>query len=119
MIDRRRLLKAGIGVGALAGVGALGRYAIIAPPVSKELASVDELAVAEIKGADLAPPLIAALRARSVTPQPASTYRVATTGYLARKEARTHLGRIGAVRSLGLLRDALAAHAKAHGFSSA
>jgi hypothetical protein len=80
---------------------------------------IDELAVAEVKGADLAPPLVAALRARSVTPQPASTYRVATTGYLARKDARAHLGRIGAVRSLGLLRDALAAHAKAHGFSSA
>ncbi|HLF23620.1 MAG TPA: hypothetical protein VI565_06825, partial [Burkholderiales bacterium] len=44
-MDRRLLLKGGIGIGALAGMGAVGRYAIFAPPRSGTLESVDELAV--------------------------------------------------------------------------
>ena len=77
---------------------------------------VDDLAVVEAKGADLAPALERALRARGVAPQSASTYRIATTGYVAAQEARVHLGRIGRPRLLGLLRDALARHAKTHSF---
>jgi hypothetical protein len=36
--------------------------------------------------------------------------------YVAREEARRRLGRVTAQRSLGLLRDALVTHARAHGF---
>ena len=77
---------------------------------------VDDFVVVEAKGADLAPELAASLRLRGVEPRSRSTYRIATIGYIAAEEARKRLGRIGAARSLGLLRDALAAHAKAHGF---
>jgi hypothetical protein len=76
---------------------------------------VDGLAVVEAKGADLAPEIVALLEARGVAPQSASTYRIATTDYLARQEPK-RLGRVAARRSLGLLRDALVAHAQAHGF---
>ena len=44
-MNRRRLLKGAAAVGAAAGLGALGRYALIAPPRSERLDSVDELAV--------------------------------------------------------------------------
>jgi hypothetical protein len=77
---------------------------------------LDDLVVVDAKGADLAPELTASLRRRGVEPQAGSTYRIATTAYIAAEEARESLGRVGAARSLGLLRDALAAHAKAHGF---
>jgi hypothetical protein len=78
---------------------------------------VDELVVVEAKGADLAPALADKMRARGTAPQAGSTYRIATLGYTATQEAREWLGRVGRARSLGLLRDALAAHAKAHGFA--
>jgi hypothetical protein len=77
---------------------------------------VNELVVAEAKGADLAPELARLLSARGVAPQSGSTYRIATTGYVARQEPQ-QLGRVGARRSLGLLRDALVAHARSHGFA--
>ena len=44
-MNRRKLLKGAAAVGAAAGLGALGRYALIAPPRSERLDSVDELAV--------------------------------------------------------------------------
>jgi hypothetical protein len=44
-VNRRSLLKGAAGVGAVAGVGALGRYALLAPPRSERLESVDDLAV--------------------------------------------------------------------------
>jgi hypothetical protein len=77
---------------------------------------VDELVIAEVKGAELASPLADALRARGVAPQSGATYRIATTGYVAAEEQRAQLGRVAAMQSLGLLRDAVATHAKAHGF---
>jgi hypothetical protein len=77
---------------------------------------LDGLAVVEAKGADLAPEIVKLLEARGVSPQSAATYRIATTDYLAREE-RERLGRVGGRRSLGLLRDAISAHARAHGFS--
>jgi len=76
---------------------------------------VDELSVVEAKGADLSPEVVRLLKARGVAPQSASTYRIATTDYVARQEPE-QVGRVGARRSLGLLRDALVAHAQAHGF---
>jgi len=77
---------------------------------------VDELAVVEVEGRDLAEPARAALRARGHVAQAGSVYRLAATGYLARYEAPEHLGRVRRRESLGLLRDALTAYAKAHGF---
>jgi hypothetical protein len=77
---------------------------------------LDELVVVEAKGADLAPTLADSLHALGVAPQSGSTYRIATTGYVAAQEARERLGRVAAQQSLGLLRDAIAVHAKAHGF---
>jgi hypothetical protein len=78
---------------------------------------IDDLVVVEIEGADLAPPSADALRARGVTPQSDSLYRIATTGYLAAEEARGWLGRIDSARNVGLLRDGISAHVKAHGFA--
>jgi hypothetical protein len=43
-MNRRRLLKGAAGIGAVAGIGALGRYAFVAPPRSEHLESVDDLA---------------------------------------------------------------------------
>jgi hypothetical protein len=77
---------------------------------------VDDLAVVEAKGADLSPEIARLLQARGVAPQSASTYRIATTDYVARQEPE-QIGRVGARRPLGLLRDALVAHARAHGFA--
>ena len=80
---------------------------------------VDDFAVVEAKGADLAPELAQRLRARGLPPQAGSTYRVATTDYIASREASRLLGRVTARRTLGPLRDALVAHARAHGFARA
>jgi len=42
-MNRRLLLKGVVGVGLAAGAGALGRYALLAPPPSGRRASIDEL----------------------------------------------------------------------------
>jgi hypothetical protein len=80
---------------------------------------VNELVVLEIEGADLAPDIVDRLRARGVAAQARSKYRVATVDFVVQYEARERLGRGGRARSLGLLRDALAAQARAHGFPRA
>ncbi len=49
-MDRRLLLKGGIGLGALAGAGAFGRYAFFAPPLSERLENVDVLAARVFEG---------------------------------------------------------------------
>ena len=49
-MDRRLLLKGGIGLGALAGAGAFGRYAFLAPPLSEHLESVHALAARVFEG---------------------------------------------------------------------
>jgi uncharacterized protein DUF3500 len=77
---------------------------------------VNDLVVVEAKGEDLAPELADRMRLRGVAPQARSTYRIATADYVAQYEARERLGRVGAARPLGLLRDALVAHAREHGF---
>jgi hypothetical protein len=77
---------------------------------------VDELVVAEPRGADLGPAVVAALRERGVDPHPDRRYRIATTGYLARDESVEAFGGANNRRSLGLLRDAIAAHLKIAGF---
>jgi Protein of unknown function (DUF3500)/5'-nucleotidase, C-terminal domain len=79
---------------------------------------VDELVAVEIRGADLAPSARDALRARGIAPQASTLYRIATTLYIAREETAERLGRVRARHSLGLLRDALVAHATAHGFAT-
>jgi hypothetical protein len=79
---------------------------------------VDELVTVEAQGADLAPDLAAALRARGAAPQTSSRYRIATIDYVAR-ERKDLLGRVGNARRVGPLRDALVAHVRAHGFRSA
>jgi hypothetical protein len=80
---------------------------------------VDDLAVVEAKGADLAPELAQRMRARGTPPQAGSTYRIATTDYIASREASRLLGRVRGRRVLGMLRDALVAHAREHGFARA
>jgi hypothetical protein len=75
----------------------------------------NDLVVVDVEGADLAPELAARMRARGIDPQARSTYRIAAPDYTARYESQ-RLGRIGRPRSLGLLRDALVAHARDHGF---
>jgi hypothetical protein len=77
---------------------------------------VDDLAVVDADGGDLAPEVAAALRARGVEPQTKARYRIATTGYLAREAAR-YIGRTSGRRSLGLVRDAVVEHIQKHGFS--
>ena len=78
---------------------------------------VDDLAVVEAKGADLAPELADRMRARGTPPQSGSTYRIATTDYIASREASRLLGRVRGRRALGPLRDALVAHARERGFA--
>ena len=56
------------------------------------------------------------MRSRGVAPQSGSTYRIATTDYVASEEPE-RIGRGGEARSLGLLRDALVAHARTNGFA--
>ncbi|MEJ0006732.1 MAG: hypothetical protein WDM77_10325 [Steroidobacteraceae bacterium] len=71
---------------------------------------VDDLVVAELRGADLQPGIIAAMRARGVEPQAGKRYRFATTGNVLRDG---RLGRLDAganPQSLGLLRDAISAY---------
>jgi hypothetical protein len=43
-MNRRQLIKAGAGIGALAAVTAGARYAVLAPPQRRDLTSIDELA---------------------------------------------------------------------------
>ena len=43
-LNRRKVLQLGAGLGAIAGAGALGRWRLLPPGPSRELASVDELA---------------------------------------------------------------------------
>ena len=76
----------------------------------------NELAVVSLRGADLAPELAARMSSRGVPPQSGSTYRIATTEYVANEEPE-RIGRGGETRSLGLLRDALVAHARTNGFA--
>lgn len=80
----------------------------------------DRLVVVDVKGADLAPGCAAQLRARGVAPQSGSTYRIATTAYVAEEVAEQHLSRdrgaLAATRPSGLVRDALIDHARDHGF---
>jgi hypothetical protein len=52
-MNRRQLLKAGAGIGALTGLAAAARYGVLSPPARRHSASMDELA-AEIH-ADLSP----------------------------------------------------------------
>ena len=75
--------------------------------------------VAEVKGEDLAPPLAAKLRARGTAAQAGSTYRIATVSYVTGAFARAQLGQVASRRPIGLLRDALVAHAKEHGYTRA
>jgi hypothetical protein len=56
------------------------------------------------------------MSSRGVPPQSRSTYRIATTEYVANEEPE-RIGRGGETRSLGLLRDALVAHARTNGFA--
>jgi hypothetical protein len=61
-MNRRLLLKGALGVGLAAGVGALGRYTVLAPPTSGRRAGVDELA------AELVAALSPAAKARALFP---------------------------------------------------
>ena len=80
---------------------------------------VDELVVAEPRGADLGPAVLAALRTRGADLHPDKRYRIATTGYVARDESVEAFGGADNRRSLGLLRDAIAAHLRLEGFPRA
>lgn len=77
---------------------------------------VDDLVTVDVKGGDLAGPVADAIRARGVAPQSDRTYRIATIDYVSGREAEERIGRVRNRESLGLLRDAIAHHAKARGF---
>lgn len=77
---------------------------------------VDDLVVAEPRGGDLGPAVMAALRTRGVEPLPDKRYRMATPGYVAGDESVEAFGGADNGRSLGLLRDAIAAHLRIEGF---
>jgi hypothetical protein len=51
-MDRRKVLKIGAGLGALTGVGLYGRYRLLPPAPSRELAGVDDLARRLFSGLD-------------------------------------------------------------------
>jgi hypothetical protein len=77
---------------------------------------VDDLVVCDVKGAEIAQGLAELMRSRGDSPQAYSTYRVATTGYVAANEAESRIGRVSNSRNWGPLRDALLSQAKIRGF---
>lgn len=78
----------------------------------------EEVMIAEVEGADLAEPLLRAMRARGDTPRKGSRYRVATTPYVAGPLAETVLGRVIDEESGPMLRDVAIAYLSSHGFPS-
>jgi hypothetical protein len=106
-------------VGLYPGAGVVGRLragTVRTGDVWVAESWVDDLVVGELRGADLAPASKAALRARGVTAQASALYRIATTGAVARERAQELVGTGFVPRSQGLLRDAIAAYLRAHGF---
>ncbi len=77
---------------------------------------IDELVLLEARGADLSSEIAQRLRARGKSVQGGATYRIVTTGYVAHGSSSAILGRVLEPRSRGLLRDAICAHARVHGF---
>ncbi len=76
----------------------------------------ERVSVVEIKGADLSPALLAAIRARGDTVHSGSTYEVATTSYIAENLADELIGPIGAEATGAMLRDVAISHLTAKGF---
>ena len=79
----------------------------------------NRVALLEIRGRDMADPLRAAFAARGDRVEAASTYRVATTDYVADELAETVLGRAAASSSGRPLRDAAIDWIRANGLASA
>jgi hypothetical protein len=79
---------------------------------------VDDLVVCEVKGADIPPGFGRFMSSRGKPPQAQSTYRIATTGYMAASGDESRFGRASASRNLGLLRNALVTQASRHGFGA-
>jgi hypothetical protein len=75
----------------------------------------EAIEVVEIRGSNLSTQLLAALRERRMTLDPAKTYRVATTNYNVSDNAEK-LGRMDSHRLGPMLRDATVTYLRAHGF---
>ena len=74
------------------------------------------MSVVEVKGADLSATLRSALRARGDAVQSRSTYRVATTSYVAENLAEEFLGPVTSETTGAMLRDVAISHLSAQGF---
>jgi hypothetical protein len=71
----------------------------------------DHVAVVEVRGSNLAPAFVEALRARDIDPDPRRTFSVATTGYVA-GETPEKIGSIESSRRDVMVRDAAIAYLK-------
>ena len=78
----------------------------------------DSVAVVEVKGVNLAEPMLAALRLRGDTVRPQSKYRIATVRYVVDELADEVLGSIESDESGAMLRDVAISQLKKSGFPS-
>ena len=78
----------------------------------------DSVAVVEVKGANLAEPMLAALRTRGDAVRPQSTYRIATVRYVVDELSDAVLGSIESDASGAMLRDVAISQLKKSGFPS-
>ncbi len=76
----------------------------------------ERVTVVEIKGDDLSPTLMKALRSRGDALQARASYRVATTSYVAGNLAEESLGATQSERTGAMLRDVAIDHLMEHGF---
>jgi len=82
----------------------------------------DSVAVVELQGSAMSPDMARALRGRGLDPDPRRTYRIATSGHVAREAMATEGMRPsdpGSRRDGPLLRDAVIAYLKKRGFTAA
>jgi hypothetical protein len=77
----------------------------------------EKVEVVEVRGSDLSTLLMAALRERGITCDPAKTYTVATTSFVA-TELSDKLGHIGNRRSGPMLRDLVVTYLRSHNFGT-
>jgi hypothetical protein len=72
--------------------------------------------VVEIRGSNLAAPILANLKEQKLELEPAKMYKIATSRYAA-SDLQDELGRIESRSTVALIRDLTIAHLKSNGFS--
>jgi len=75
----------------------------------------DVVTVVEVKGAELAPPQVEALRARGQEPAANRRYRIATTGHAADELADEQLGAVESAERGAMLRDVVIEYVRTNG----